>query len=62
MTKTRVYSPPFTITPAIVNLVADIAEALGRLSLLTDTGTDLRLRRVNRIRTIRARWPSRVIP
>jgi len=43
--------PPYTLTPAIVSLVAEIAEAVGRLSL--SSGDNLRLRRVNRIRTIR---------
>ncbi len=47
------YQPPYTITPAIVNLVAEISEAIGRLTVLTDTAKDLRLRRINRIRTIR---------
>lgn len=46
------YHPPFTITPAIVNLVAEISETVGRLSVLTDAIKDLRLRRINRIRTI----------
>lgn len=44
-------NPPFTLTSAIVSLVAEISERLGRLSVLG--GRDLRLRRVNRIRTIR---------
>jgi Fic family protein len=44
------YRPPYTLTPAIVSLVAEIAEAAGRLSALRGDG--LRLRRVNRIRTI----------
>ncbi len=43
--------PPYTLTPAIVSLVADIAEAVGKLSL--SSGSNLRLRRINRIRTIR---------
>ena len=30
------YEPPYTITPAILNLVAKIGEAVGRLSALTD--------------------------
>jgi len=45
------YRPPYTLTPAIVSLVAEVAEALGRLSALGGDG--LRLRRVNRIRSIR---------
>lgn len=47
------YQPPYTITPAILNRVAQIGEAVGRLTALTDTAKTLRLRRVNRIRTIR---------
>lgn len=47
------YQPPYTITPAIVNLVAQISEAVGRLIILTDAAMALRLRRINRIRTIR---------
>ena len=45
------YRPPYTLTPAIVSLVAEIGEALGRLSAWRDS--KLRLRRINRIRTIR---------
>ena len=44
------YQPPYTLTPAIVTLVAEIAEAVTRLSL--SSGDHLRLRRANRIRTI----------
>ena len=46
------YQPPYTITPAIVNMVAEIGEAIGRLTVLTDQARALRLRRINRIRTI----------
>ncbi len=53
MTKTSTCRPPYTITPAIVNLVAQIGEGLGRLSAMGDTAATLRLRRANRIRTIR---------
>lgn len=44
--------PPYTITPAILNLVAEISENVGRLSVLAETTKTLRLRRINRIRTI----------
>jgi len=47
------YQPPYTVTPTIVNLVAQISEAVGRLSAQTDADKALRLRRINRIRTIR---------
>ncbi|MCW7753442.1 Fic family protein [Desulfobotulus sp. H1] len=48
------YQPPYTITPLIVNLVAKISEAIGRRTVLTDQAKVLRLRRINRVRTIHA--------
>ncbi|TSA06785.1 MAG: Fic family protein, partial [Deltaproteobacteria bacterium] len=53
MNKENTYRPPYTLTPAILNLVAKISETVGRLSALTDAAKALRLRRINRIRTIR---------
>jgi len=44
--------PPYTITPEILNQVAAISEAVGRLTVLADQAKALRLRRVNRVRTI----------
>lgn len=46
------YQPPYTLTGEIVSLVADIAEQVGRLSATHEFDIDLRLRRINRIRTI----------
>jgi len=46
------YQPPYTLTSEIVSLVADIAEQVGRLSATHEFNMDLRLRRINRIRTI----------
>ncbi len=46
------YRPPYTITPEILNLVAGISEAIGRLAVLAEQSRALRLRRVNRIRTV----------
>lgn len=46
------YQPPYTITPTIVSLIAEISERLGQLSVLQTTEENLRLRRINRIRTI----------
>jgi len=51
MTKS-IYQPPCTITPEILNQVAAISEAIGRLTVLTDQARTLRLRRFNRVRTI----------
>jgi Fic family protein len=45
--------PPYSITPEILNRVAAISEAVGRLTVLTEQIEALRLRRINRIRTIR---------
>jgi Fic family protein len=53
MTDRPIYQPPYTITPAIVNLVARISEAVGRLTAFTETAKTLRFRRTNRVRTIR---------
>lgn len=44
------YQPPFTTNARTISLVADIAEAVGMIS--ARTGGDVRLRRVDRIRTI----------
>ncbi|MDR1242237.1 MAG: Fic family protein [Deltaproteobacteria bacterium] len=52
MSKKDAYHPPFTITPSILRLVADISEATGRISTRAENALDLRLRRINRIRTI----------
>ncbi|WP_454831683.1 Fic family protein [Pseudoxanthomonas wuyuanensis] len=46
------YQPPFTLTSEIVSLIAAVAEQVGRLSAQSGSGMDLRLRRINRIRTV----------
>ncbi len=46
------YQPPYTITQEILNRVAAISEVVGRLTILTDQAKALRLRRINRIRTV----------
>jgi hypothetical protein len=46
------YQPPYTTTPAIILLIAEISEKLGQLSVLQTQENDLRLHRINRIRTI----------
>jgi len=50
--KKRSYQPPYTITPTIVRLIAEISEMIGRWSAQSDAVSALRLRRINRIRTI----------
>ncbi len=49
---TRPSDPPFTLTPAIVSLVVEIGEWVGRAPVQDESPTALRLRRINRIRTI----------
>lgn len=46
------YTPPFTITAEILNLVADISQAVGRLAAEFEQEKLLRLRKVNRMRTV----------
>jgi Fic family protein len=46
--------PPYTITPAILSLVAEVAGNVGRMDALVGTTTSPQLRRRNRIRTIHA--------
>jgi Fic family protein len=48
----KTYIPPFTVSSAILSLVADISTLLGRLSVLDNAPKNIRLRRINRIRTI----------
>ena len=48
------YQPPYTTTPAIVNLIAEIGETIGRYTVLAEQNLTPRLRRENRIRTIQA--------
>ncbi|SFE67245.1 hypothetical protein [Nitrosomonas sp. Nm166] len=48
------HEPPYTLTPAIVSLVAEISEIIGRYTVLAEQNLTPRLRRENRIRTIHA--------
>lgn len=52
MSKPVNYQPPYTITSEILNRVAAVSESIGRLTVLADQARALRLRRINRIRTI----------
>ena len=52
MAAIKQYHPPYTVTPTLVNLVAQVSEAIGSLRVLTDAAKALRLRRINRVRTI----------
>ncbi len=46
------YKPPFTITTKIVNLVAEISGKIERYAMLLEQDSTLRLRKINRIKTI----------
>lgn len=46
------YQPPFSLTATLFNRVTAIGELLGRLAVRTEQTSTLRLRRINRIRTI----------
>jgi len=46
--------PPFKITPKILNLVSEISRILGKLDTLSISIPEPKLRRKNRIRTIKA--------
>lgn len=46
------YTPPFTITARIVNLIAEISAKIERYAMLIEQDTSLRLRKANRIKTI----------
>ncbi|WP_291319233.1 Fic family protein [Desulfonatronospira sp.] len=52
MTGSQSYKPPYTLTSAILSLVAEISEAVGRITALSHDAGGLRLRRINRIHTI----------
>ncbi|MBI3310640.1 MAG: cell filamentation protein Fic, partial [Serratia liquefaciens] len=46
------YKPPLTISSRILHLVTDVGAALARLKIQAELEHVLRLRRINRIRTI----------
>jgi Fic family protein len=46
------YQPPYKINSKIIHLIAQISEALGRLTVLAQIQDELKLRKANRIRTI----------
>ncbi|RLJ19852.1 cell filamentation protein Fic [bacterium endosymbiont of Escarpia laminata] len=46
------YQPPYTLTDEIISLVAEIGDLLGAIRLQLSEESALRLRRINRIRTV----------
>lgn len=51
---TETYQPPFTITNKIVDLIANISELIGHISVTNGLSNNPKLRRANRIKTIQA--------
>ena len=54
MPKEAAYQPPYEITPSILTLVAEIAEAVGRFTALGEKSLTPKLRRENHLRSIQA--------
>ncbi|KPU45173.1 adenosine monophosphate-protein transferase SoFic [Oxobacter pfennigii] len=48
------YTPPYTLTDEIINLIAEISELVGAVTVKSSMESSPRLRRENRIRTIHA--------
>ena len=46
--------PPFTITEKITNLIAQIAEQIGKIQGSGEYGRNLHLRKVNRLRSVQS--------
>jgi Fic family protein len=49
MNNNNTYQPVFTITARIAGLIAEISEKIGRISV---SSREVKLRKVNRVRTI----------
>ncbi len=50
----EVYNPPYTITNKIVDLIAEISELIGHITVTSGLNNNPKLRRANRIKTIQA--------
>lgn len=50
----EVYKPPFEITDKIIDLVSEISERIGSISITSNMNQNPKLRRENRIKTIQA--------
>ena len=46
------YTPPFTISPQAINLIAEIAAQIERYAIRLEQTDGIRLRKANRIKTI----------
>jgi len=50
------YTPPFTVSAKAINLIAEISAQIERYSIQMEQGDSLRLRKVNRVKTIHSSW------
>lgn len=50
----ELYNPPYTITNKIVDLIAEISELIGHITVTSGLNNNPKLRRANRIKTIQA--------
>lgn len=56
------YKPPYTITSKIVSLVSEISQIVGEITASSKIQRDLRLRKVNKVKTIRGTLAIEGIP
>jgi Fic family protein len=47
------YNPPYTVSEEAVNLIAEISSAIERYNIKMSGADGLRLRKINRVKTIR---------
>ena len=47
------YNPPYTVSEEAVNLIAEISSAIERYNITMSGADGLRLRKINRVKTIR---------
>jgi Fic family protein len=54
VTRSRLYRPPFTLTPGLLTVCTEITQLVGRVEGLPTSTPQVKLRRKNRIRTVQA--------
>lgn len=50
----ELYDPPYIVTNKIVDLIAEISELIGHITIVSGVNNNPKLRRANRIKTIQA--------
>ena len=56
------YTPPFTISPRTIHLIADISALVERYAIRMEQEDALLLRKINRIKTIQGSLAMKEIP